>query len=168
MLSIRLQIPLTHTQPHWSTALRRTNYQQWLRNHMYHHPHRSKKNAKLNSMLNVISCRQMVCDYLKICKDLEMEVNHSIQCNNLTVMRWWCPRENHIMLLCDNHALWFNNYCPYHEDVRMLFSMLDGPIPQFHWPTLHHLFYTLALVLFCQLLQKKIFLTTAHSWEGIA
>ena len=69
----------------------------------------------------------MVCDYLKICQDLEKEVDNSIECNNITVMRWWCPRYDHIMLLCDNHALWFNKCCPYHREVRMYYGMLDGP-----------------------------------------
>ena len=73
----------------------------------------------------------MVCDYLKINRDLELEVDHSIECDTLTVMRWRCPREDHYMLLCDNHALWFNSYyCPYHGDVKMLYSMLDRPVPQ--------------------------------------
>ena len=72
----------------------------------------------------------MVCDYRKICKDLEMEVDLSIECENVTVMRYRCTREDHIMLLCDIHAVKFSGCCPYHQGARMQYSVLDGPVPQ--------------------------------------
>ena len=71
----------------------------------------------------------MVCDYLKICVELELEVDHSIRCKPLTVMKWLCEYDYRVMLLCDKHATKFSFHCPYHSHVELKWAMLDGPIP---------------------------------------
>ena len=70
----------------------------------------------------------MVCEYLQICKELDLDVDSSVKCEPVTVMIWLC--ENHAMRLCDNHVLSFNQYCPYHVSVRLFFTLLDRPVPQ--------------------------------------
>ena len=70
----------------------------------------------------------MVCDYFEICKELNFELDQYVECEPVTVMRWLCQRDNRVMMLCDNHALCFDCFCPYHRDVKLLYSMLDGPV----------------------------------------
>ena len=57
----------------------------------------------------------MVCEYFQICRELNLELDQYVECEPTTVKRLICSYNHHIMMLCDGHALCFDNCCPYHR-----------------------------------------------------
>ena len=66
-----------------------------------------------NCLHFIHSHREIVCDYIDICRELKYQIDHSIQCDSTTVMIWAC--DDHEMYLCDGHVKRFQFLCPYHK-----------------------------------------------------
>ena len=74
--------------------------------------------------------REMVCDYLKICRGLKLLNRHSVECDVITVMRWACTGYNHNLYLCDEHVKKLHYSCPFHHNARLAGKCFDGTVPE--------------------------------------
>ena len=67
--------------------------------------------------IGLVTNKNLACQYITICKDLDCALAFDVLCEPRTVRTWICTSDTpHTMQLCNRHANYYKRLCPYHPD----------------------------------------------------
>ena len=108
--SIRLQIPLTDTTQSEPSVEYNSSEDNYL-------PHTMAETEEIKQEIVLVTNKNLACNYIKICQELQWTVEFSVRCDPRSVRTWICDDDSHhTMLLCNKHVDYYRRRCPYHCD----------------------------------------------------